>query len=329
MSLSGSLELTTTTTTARLPPAAHLSILLSLLNAQPALKQAILTLIPRPSLESALTALADASRKLKDAYPYDASASAAPSSSTGFGFGGAQVVAPPSRAGFGFGALKPQQQQQRPQSSGMRDEYVVMRLRPHVATFVSTALSFLAYFSQQQQQQQQQPAERHPSVHETFSFLSALTSHILAQPALAQSTLLAHVLGSAPQSQTQQPQQQQRAAPKPSYTLAQRLVAEWDAWIAKVDGVVNREGGMFSADAVRGWAGALDEYAAEHALSPRPSIFAGFGQPQPPQQQVSPETRAFKSGMRAARDRWVKSCGWLIGRSWVEPERESQMDEEL
>jgi hypothetical protein len=78
------------------------------------------------------------------------------------------------------------------------------------------------------------PKEKpHPS--ETYLLLSSLTSHVLSQPPLTQSSL----------------------AP----LLLPRLHAEWLAWVDRVDVIVNTEGGMFGGETVKGWEKALDEFA--------------------------------------------------------------------
>lgn len=93
---------------------------------------------------------------------------------------------------------------------------------------------------------------------ETFTFLSTLASHIFSQPQLARSELLS--------------------------ILNTRLLQEWRAWVDRVDGVVNREGGMFSLEAAKGWERSLDEFA---------------------EKDVS---------MKEIRDLWVLKVGWLVGR---------------
>jgi len=101
-----------------------------------------------------------------------------------------------------------------------------------------------------------------PHATETFAFLSAVTSHVLAQPQLARNEL--------------------------SSLLAPRLQQEWKAWVDRVDEVVNREGGMFSGEAARGWESSLDEFAEKDG-----------------------------STMKEIRDLWVSKVGWLVGRKMV------------
>lgn len=56
--------------TASLPPQSLLPLLLSLLKEQPSLKDTILPLIPRPTLETAVHALAQSAKRLNDAQPF-------------------------------------------------------------------------------------------------------------------------------------------------------------------------------------------------------------------------------------------------------------------
>ncbi|KAG6885861.1 hypothetical protein C0993_008824 [Termitomyces sp. T159_Od127] len=216
---------------ASLPAQSLLPLLTSLLDAQPSLKATILRLIPRPTLETAIQALAQSAKKLREAYPYSSAPSfAQPSFSTSFGFGRPANTNTPTFPSHNTG--------------GMRDSYVISRLRPHIAEFVAACFSYLPYFSSLPAAshslssnttalQSLHKDKSHPS--ETFSFLCALTNHILSQPALAQSELV--------------PQ------------LFPRLSEEWKAWVLRVDEIVNRSGGMFGSETVQQWGRALDEMA--------------------------------------------------------------------
>ncbi|KLO14501.1 hypothetical protein SCHPADRAFT_996611 [Schizopora paradoxa] len=221
---------------ASLPPQSLLPILNSLLVTMPALKPTILSLIPRPTMQTAVAALNQAAKQLREAHPYSAP-SAQPSTSTSFGFGGQQLasrsnLSVPSSSGF----LRPS-----PSQNGMRDAYVISRLRPHVNDFVSTASSYMPYFSYlndssskvQAAQGSKDKTTSHPT--ETFEFLSTLTSHLLSQPQLTQSLLLPQILP--------------------------RLLQEWMAWVLRVDNYINKEAGMFGQDTAQGWIRALDQYA--------------------------------------------------------------------
>ncbi|KAI0652117.1 hypothetical protein C8Q79DRAFT_1060892 [Trametes meyenii] len=276
---------------ASLPPQSLLPLLTSLLAAQPSLKPTVLSLIPRPTLDAALNSLATAAQKLKDAYPYSNNAFSQPGSSwnntggfcsgrsstsafsTGFGFGNR----PGASSTFGASSSGP--------GGGMRDEYILSRIRPHVQDFVSACLSYLPYFSnvatpdtisptstsRSQATQshatalrQQHKDKLHPT--ETYLFLSALTSHILSQPTLSQGEL----------------------APM----LASRLAEEWKAWVDHVDAFVNMHGGMFGRDTVQTWERGLDEFAQAKGNS--------------------------MEMMKEVRDRWVSKVGWLVGRQPME-----------
>ncbi|CDO73485.1 hypothetical protein BN946_scf185013.g120 [Trametes cinnabarina] len=268
---------------ASLPPQSLLPLLTSLLTAQPSLKPTVLSLIPRPTLDAALDSLARSAQKLKDAYPYSNpvfSPSGGAWNNAG-GFSGSRSS--PFSTGFGFGSRPGGSSNFGPSSTppggGMRDEYILSRIRPHIQEFVSACLSYLPYFSsvstndtiasssKSQAAQSHATALRiqhkdklHPT--ETYLFLAALTSHILSQPPLAQNAL----------------------APM----LAPRLAAEWQAWIDHVDDSVNEQGGMYGRETVQTWERGLDEFA----------------------QAKGNEMEMMKE----IRDRWVLKVGWLVGR---------------
>ena len=271
--------------TASLPPQSLLPLLNALVSHQPSLKPLVLSLIPRPSLETAIQALAQCAKKLRDAYPYSNSTHNALPTSLGFGFGSSfnsrQSSLGSSPIGFGRPSPTPQPSGfSTPSGSdsngGMREEYIVSRLRPHINEFVSACLAYLPYFSYlpaptshpislSQSVTPNAPLPQHkerPHPTETFQFLSALTTHVLQQPPLAQASL----------------------AP----ALLPRLLAEWRAWIDRVDEIVNKEGGMFGGETVRTWERDLDTFAEAK----------GHG------------LEAFKE----VRDRWVGKVGWLVGR---------------
>lgn len=81
--------------------------------------------------------------------------------------------------------------------------------------------------------QSQHKDKSHPS--ETFQYLHALTSEVLSQPALTQTSLVP--------------------------LLLPRLAEEWKAWVDRVDEIVNRQGGMFGKEVVGSWERGLDEFA--------------------------------------------------------------------
>ncbi|TFK57031.1 hypothetical protein OE88DRAFT_85318 [Heliocybe sulcata] len=263
---------------ASLPSESLLPLITSLLNTQPSLKPVILSLIPRPTLDTALHALAQAAKKLHDAYPFSntSSFSHSPSFTTfSGGIGHTRHSAGPSQSSLGFGfSQQPSQFSNHTQSEssngGMRDSYVLSRLRPHIESFVSTASTYLPYFSyvasgshpimQATSPPVQQKEKLHPS--EVFTLLSALTTHVLDQPTLTQSALVP--------------------------LLLIRLTEEWKTWVTHIDESVNRQGGMYREETVRTWERDLDAFA-----------------------------QAKGNGlevMRQVRDRWVQKVGWLVGR---------------
>lgn len=225
---------------------------MELLQRQPELKQTVLAIIPPPSLETAVHTLADAARKLRDAYPY--SHAPTPSfASTSFGFGGGSSL---------FAASAPAQPQRPPAN---RDEYVLSRLRTPIADFVSTVRSDLSYFSLHQPSTQGATGRVHDPC-AIYTYLAALTHHIFSQPPLAVNALCQE--------------------------LQERLVQEWQAWVNRVDSLVNKEGRMYPAFTVQEWANQLDGFAM-HTQYP-------LGQQ-----------------MKSVRDEWVHRAGWLIGRNAV------------
>ncbi|EPQ60593.1 hypothetical protein GLOTRDRAFT_113190 [Gloeophyllum trabeum ATCC 11539] len=263
---------------ASLPPEALLPLLTSLITAQPSLKPVVLSLIPRPTLDTALHALAQAAKKLRDAYPFSHASSFSQGSSSTFsaGLGNSRHnISSSSHGSLGFGFSQPStvfpssSTSDSFSSGGMRDSYVLSRLRPHIDAFVTAASTYLPYFSfvapgnQSASPPSSAPVSKdklHPS--EVFVFLSALTTHILEQPPLAQSSL----------------------AP----LLLPRLSEEWKAWVLRVDDSVNRQGGMYREETVRTWERDLDAFAQakDHGMDV----------------------------MRDVRDRWVQKVGWLVGR---------------
>jgi hypothetical protein len=199
-----------------------------------------------------LQALTQSAKRLREAYPYSnhPPSQISLTSALGFGFGSSAVSRPTTYppSSLGFGSHVPQQSfgtssyTYSDSAGGMREEYVVSRLRPHVNDFVASFQSYLPYFSQRTFNSNSQPPEtaqpprrdRCPPT-ETFLFLQSLTSHILAQPSLTQATLIPLVLS--------------------------RLLDEWKAWVEHVHDVVNRQAGMFGEETVRGWERVLDEFA--------------------------------------------------------------------
>ncbi|OJA16279.1 hypothetical protein AZE42_00127 [Rhizopogon vesiculosus] len=267
---------------ASLPPQSLLPLLNAMISAQPSLKSLILPLIPRPTLDTAVQALEHSARKLREAYPYSNVSSfvPGPSTTTSFSFASGitnyrtNIGGPPS----GFG--RPDHQSQSGTSDGgMRESYILSRLRPAIHEFVSACMSYVPYFSYASSSlplhvdsgssqslstalQLQHKDKSHPS--ETFIFLSTLSNQILSQPFLTQSSL----------------------AP----LLLPRLIQEWRAWIDRIDEVVNQQGGMFGVDTVRSWEKGLDEFA--EAKGPE-----GW------------------QDMRKVRNQWVVKVGWLVGRN--------------
>lgn len=271
---------------ASLPRETLLPVLTSLITTHPFLKASVLSLIPRPTLEAATQVIEKSARKLLDAFPYSNASFGGPGTS----FGGTMATFGSNRpsAFSGFGVARPSsfgQASDSPHSSGMREEYILSRLRPHVQDFVSACFSYLPYFSYSESTSLAETSATHPAPHvqshasalqsqhkdkshpsETFIFLQTLMSHILLQPSLTQSAILP--------------------------LLLPRLLVEWKSWVDRVDHVVNREGGMFGQETVRSWERGLDDLAQAkgHGLE----------------------------AMREVRDQWVSRVGWLVGRQQMD-----------
>ncbi|THH11751.1 hypothetical protein EW146_g7940 [Bondarzewia mesenterica] len=251
---------------ASLPSQSLLPLLNALLTSQPSLKPLILSLIPRPSLETAIQALAQCAKKLRDAYPYSNHANSSSSTSLGFGFGSSfnsrstpfTSSSRPSSSTHPSGFSTPSSSDTH---GGMREEYIVSRLRPHINEFVSACLSYLPYFSYVPSPTTSTPP-REPSTVDLAPITAQGQVPPDRDPQLTQSSLVPMLLP--------------------------RLLEEWKAWVDRVDEMVNKEGGMFGGETVRGWERDLDEFARAkgHGLE----------------------------ALREVRDQWVSRVGWLVGR---------------
>ncbi|KAG8904977.1 hypothetical protein FRB99_000936 [Tulasnella sp. 403] len=207
---------------ASLPPSSLLPLLTSLINEKPELKPIVLSLIPRPTLETAVQAINAGAKKLKDAYPYSSLSTSA--SSAGFGFGNSQATGP---------------------SSAMRDGYVRTRMRQPVREFSKLLLSYMSYFtsanagpSNPSTSQRPPAVSLHPS--ETFTFLHAVTLHLFRLPYLTLAEF---------------------CRPSENVVFP-RLQAEWTAWVQRVDDDVNKWAGMYRDEVVKSWERGLDELVA-------------------------------------------------------------------
>jgi hypothetical protein len=220
---------------ASLPPNALLPILNSLISSHPEIKRVVIPLIPRPTLDTAVQAIAASAKKLRDAYPY--SNTSASSTTTTFGFGSLQR---PSL----FADMGSRSSTSVTPTQGMRDDYILSRLAPHISVFVTTCMTYVPYFSLDAVAPGQEghtvtsthieaKGKAHPN--ETFQVLMVITNHFISQPPLARRSL--------------------------SEQLLSRLVKEWMAWIDRLDVVVNQEAGMFGQETVRNWERVLDEYS--------------------------------------------------------------------
>lgn len=271
---------------ASLPPSSHLPLLTALINERPELKQVVLSLIPRPTLDTAVQTINAGSKKLRDAYPY--SVPAPTSSSLGFGFGSSSTAPQPAP------------------SNPMRDSYVRTRLRQPVKDFSKLLLSYMSYFSstpaerppsapgQSNSAAGAQPPQRQPAVPlhptETFTFLQNVTSHVLRMPPLTIAELT-----------------------RPADNVVfPRLVAEWSAWVTQIDRDVNHFGKMHRDEVVKGWERGLDEL-----VEVEEQMLRSLQQHQQSNNASNGEGSSIGNvsiGMRGIRDRWVQQVGWMIGR---------------
>src|ERR1700761_7708752 len=174
-----------------LPQQSLLPLLVSLVNKQPEIKSALVTLMPRPSLESALQLLNQAAARLREAHPF----SAAPTRPSSRG-----QIARTSHLQYEFSQI--------PNRDTSRDAYTQSWITPHLTEFVTTVVSSLPFFSLRPtalslSTHLSRQVKIHPS--ETFSYLAAVTRILLSFP---QSTQMS--LGSM---------------------LTARLIDEWNAWL--------------------------------------------------------------------------------------------------
>ncbi|KAF5375124.1 hypothetical protein D9758_000360 [Tetrapyrgos nigripes] len=217
---------------ARLPPHSLLPILTNLVEKHPSLKNEVLLLIPPPTLETAVQELVAAGRKLRDAYPHSNATQPNP---LGFGFA------------FGSASSSLHSTMSGPHhSTGMRDEYILSRIRPVLAEFVSAFSTYMPYFSYVQNHathsMQSQTSRPQSHLTEAFRFLSVVVEQISSQPLLVQSAL--------------------------ESDLRDRLTVEWNGWMHKLDTIVNNEGGMFGSDTATGWIRHIEQYAVTDRQSP-------------------------------------------------------------
>ncbi|KAG9087460.1 hypothetical protein FS749_002899 [Ceratobasidium sp. UAMH 11750] len=221
---------------ASLPSESLLPLLTSLITSQPSLKPLVLSLIPRPSVQTAVQALNNSAKALRDAYPYAQSPQPPASTSFGFGssFGTFMSMHAPSSTTFGFRPAAPSHT-----NGAMRDDYIRSRIRPSVTEFISTATSYLSYFSLLPSAQNPNPQYSRSSLHDSFAYLCALTAHIMRAPPLARVLLLENTV------------------------LFPKILAEWNMWVDRLDIEVNQNGGMFSGEAVKEWERTLDELTKE------------------------------------------------------------------
>lgn len=206
----------------------------------------------------------------------------------------------------------------------MRDTYVQGRIRPAVAEFASTARSYLVYFtsipgesaplslpsnpsssststSSTVPSATPLPVElSHPS--ETFTYLHAIYSHIQRLPPIARNLLYTE-----------------------NGALIARLYKEWAAWLNRIDGHVNRSGGMYGEEAARTWERGLEEMVAAEDRDVKDGVVVALAG-----ESGGPGTSAGPRPMRALRDAWVVKVGWLIGRNrTVQDGMDEDEDEDL
>ncbi|KAL7410184.1 hypothetical protein BDY24DRAFT_401024 [Mrakia frigida] len=225
---------------ALLPSTSLLPILTSLVTLHPELKSSLLSLIPTPSLSSALEALRLADEKIRVAVPFGWPPGNAPSSS--------------SRSSiFGGGG-------------GVSENYVLGRIQGPVGELASLIQSHLPYFTTT-------PTLHHPTT--TFPYLQAITTLLLRLSSTLPSPLTSLDI------------------------LWPRIAEEWLRWIASVDQLVNKSGGMVGAGVADAWIRELDSLASRGGGGKTGGgVLEG----------------RMKNEMGVVRDRWVQQVGWLVNR---------------
>jgi hypothetical protein len=213
---------------ALLPPQALMPMISSILKQNPSLKPTILSLMPRPSLDSALQALSASAAKLKNAHPY-----AHPPTVSSLGFDSSNSQFPfERRSDNGISMYAPGHHH-----SGMRDSYVQSRIAPYLAEFTTNVQSVLPFFSLLPLSSPSPSSSAELKVHpsETFTYLAAVTREIIALPHISQAALRA--------------------------TLIPRIMSEWKGWLHRVDQYINQEAGMFGLTTLKTWEQGLDDFA--------------------------------------------------------------------
>ena len=313
----------------------------ALLEREPSVTKLLMSVIPRPSAETAREAIVQATKKLRDAVPYSAASSVqrangaststsalgltsaggnslglSSSGSASLGFGTLSLGSSAIGLDFGFGGstttTTTQPSASSAGSSGQRDAYVLSRLRPAIQDFLSTVHAYLPYFSLtvapvtlsslQDKPKPALPLKEQPHPNETFIVLSSLTNGLVSLPPNA------------------------IAALKEQSTLIEKVVKEWEAWLDHLDTAVNQNGEMFSGEQAKSWIQALDSFAAGTTASsgafgvPSSSAFGGWGSSSSSSfgwGMSSKPTGASESNvpeMKRIRDAWVRRVGWLVGR---------------
>ena len=106
-----------------------------------------------------------------------------------------------------------------------------------------------------------------------------------------------------------------------------RLAREWVRWAETVARWVNAEGGMVGAGVADGWVRELDLLAADSGSA---SATPGGSAPKATNSSVGGGGSAAKirAEIGLVRDKWVRDCGWLVGRRLQAQPVDVGMDEE-
>ncbi|KAJ9118210.1 hypothetical protein QFC22_004116 [Naganishia vaughanmartiniae] len=261
---------------ASLPSSTHLQILLSLLSSNPALKRAVLDLIPAPELEFAVKVLDEKCASLVGSVPVGAAGVGAAATST------AAVRRAGNGASFGsgsstHGSIGTVSSSATTAGGTVSDGYILNRLRIPFADFVQVVLTYLPYFIGSSSPEgtstgsasqalngksstsegkgvvggrRQIPAP-HPSI--TFQYLSHLTALLIQRilPILPASVLYS---ASSPSQSTSTPPQLPHLP-----ILLRSLENAWRTWLERVSEHVNVRAGMYAASMAHEWISGIEE----------------------------------------------------------------------
>jgi hypothetical protein len=175
-----------------------------------------------------------------------------------------------------------------PTGQGLRDTYILGRVRVPLEEYVNDTKSFLATFCPPTLPSSVPDPDdiHHPST--TFALLHALTSSIRR---------LEHALPSGPSSL--------------STHLLPYAINAWHIFLTRLNAAVNIEGRVLSANLLKSWLGRLDELCV-----PSPGVLEG-----------TRKEGAARKALEGVRERIRREVGWLVGIKEVMGERMDDEEE--